>query len=332
MDSPKDKLIGVLGAGPVGTILAAALADHGAKVAMVEAAETRRRQLEEDGLRVVGKMELAARPAMVLGSLEELDGLELDALFVCTKTWVLRHILEPLAEALGPGTLVVSFQNGIGPEEDLCRCFPMRQVARGVVNYAGNVDPETGVANLIWFNAPNYLGAMEDDEHPQVLKLATLMTTAGLETQAVPTNDVKKRAFFKSILNASLMPLCASTDLTMKQAMTYAHTRAMAREVLREGLAVGAALGYFYGEGALEQALRYLDAGGDHKPSMWVDLQNVTHTEIEYINGKICKLGQMFSGLDVSANRYLTSTIVTMEIAAGIRDPDDVPDYLIHHD
>ena len=116
----------------------------------------------------------------------------------------------------------------------------------------------------------------------------------------------------------------------MKQAMTYGHTRSLAREVVCEGLAVGAALGYFYGENALEQGMRYLDAGGDHRPSMWVDLQNRTHTEIEYINGRICKAGQKFKGLDVSANRYLTSTIVTLEMMAGIREPGDVPDYLIH--
>ncbi len=332
MDSPKDKLIGVLGAGPVGTVLGAALSSSGHRVVVVEAAEARRQQLEEHGLQVVGKMERSARRAMVLASLEELDGLELDALFICTKTWVLRHILKPLTEVLKPGTLVVSFQNGIGPEEDVARHFPLRQTARGVVNYAGNVNPDTGEANLIWVNAPNYIGAMDDENRAQVARLAALMTAAGVETQAVPASDVKKRAYFKSILNAALMPLCASTDLTMKQAMTHPHTRALAREVLREGLAVGAALGYFYGEGALDQAMRYLDGGGDHKPSMWVDLQNVSHTEIEYINGKICNLGRMFKGLDVSANRYLTSTIVTMEISAGIREPDDVPDYLIHHD
>ena len=333
MDTPKDKLIGVLGAGPVGTILAAALTSQGEQVAVVEAAGARREQLEQSGLVVVGEQPRSCRPAAVLGSLEELEGLALDALFICTKTWVLRHILEPLAEVIGPETLIVAFQNGIGPEEDVSRSFSVKQVARGVVNYAGNVDPDTGEANLIWFNAPNYLGALDhgdDGDHPRLERLTAVMTAAGLDTRAVSTADVKKRAFFKSILNAALMPLCASTGLTMKQAMTYAHTRSLAREVLCEGLAVGAALGYFYGEDALEQGMRYLDAGGDHRPSMWVDLQNNTHTEIEYINGKICQLGRMFKGLDVSANRYLTSTIATLEILAGIREPEDLPDYLIH--
>ena len=48
---------------------------------------------------------------------------------------------------------------------------------------------------------------------------------------------------------------------------------------------------------------------GDHRPFMWVDLQNKAHTEIEYVNGKICRLGRMFKGLDVCANLCLTSSI-----------------------
>ena len=329
MDTQKDKLYAVLGAGPVGTILAAALASRGQKVAVVEVAEKRRRQLEQSGLEVVGELQMSCRPAVVLGSLEELEGLELEALFICTKTWVLRHVLEPLTAVIGPETAVIAFQNGIGPEQDLSRHFPVRQVARGVVNYAGNVDASTGQANLIWINGPNYLGALDDGDHVWLDRTTALLSAAGLETHEVSAGEVRKRAFYKAILNAALMPLCASTGLTMKQAMTYAHTRALARQVVREGLAVGAALGYFYGEDGLEQGMRYLDGGGDHRPSMWVDLQNKTHTEIEYINGKICKLGRMFKGLDVSANRFLTSTIVTLEIEAKIREPEDIPDYLI---
>ena len=328
MDTAKGARYGVLGAGPVGTILAAALASRGQQVTVIEVAEQRLQQLRQDGLEVVGKLELSCRPAAVLGSIEELAERPVETLLICTKTWILDRILPSLAEVLSPGTRVISFQNGIGPEEELARHFPARQVARGVVNFAGNVDPDSGQARMIWFNPPNFLGSLEGCGE-QLRRLAGELSEAGLQTSAVDGMDVKKRAFFKSILNAALMPLCASTGLTMKQAMTYGHTRSLAREVVREGLAVGAALGYHYGEGALEHGMRYLDGGGDHRPSMWVDLQNRTHTEIEYINGKIIKLGRMFKGLDVSANRYLTSSIVTLEIEAGIRDPEQVPEYLI---
>ena len=323
-----EKLIGVLGAGPVGTVLAAAFASSGQKVVLVEAAEERRKQIKRNGLMVGGVMPFSVRPSELVSSLDALGDRPLHAMFICTKTWSLRRILPALAEVLGPRTLVVANQNGIGPEEEVARCFPRELVARGVVNFAGGVDPETGNVTMHWFNGPNIFGALEPGASPLLEGLADQLNRAGLDTEVVPGVEVKKRAFFKSVLNASLMPLCASTNMTMKQAMTFANTRHLCTRLLREGFAVGAALGYHYGETTLDQALAYLDKGGDHKPSMWVDLQQQCPTEIEYINGKIAELGDMFSGLDVSANRFFTSMVVTLEITAGIREPDDVPAYL----
>jgi len=181
--------------------------------------------------------------------------------------------------------------------------------------------------NVAWFTPPNCIGPLEPADE-RAGELARLLTAAGLETKLLTAHDVKKGVFWKAILNAALMPLCASTGITMRRAMTMPHTRSLARRVIREGLAVAAALGYHYGESALDEALRYLDRGGDHMPSMWVDLQHNLPTEIEYINGKIVQLGKMFSTVDVEANAFLSSTIVTLEIKSGARPPDRIPEYL----
>jgi ketopantoate reductase len=136
--------------------------------------------------------------------------------------------------------------------------------------------------------------------------------------------------FFKTILNSALNALCAASGITMRQAMTYRHTRNMARTLIQEGLSVASAVGYTYGENAMEVCMKYLDEGGDHLPSMWTDLQRGTRTEIEYINGKIVKIATMFKNIDVDANIFFTSAIVTQEIKTGVRAPDEIPDYLTH--
>ena len=53
-------------------------------------------------------------------------------------------------------------------------------------------------------------------------------------------------------------------------------------------------------------------------------------TEIEYINGKIVKIGRMFNNIDVDLNMFFTSAIVTQEIRNGTRDEEDIPDYLVN--
>jgi ketopantoate reductase len=80
----------------------------------------------------------------------------------------------------------------------------------------------------------------------------------------------------------------------------------------------------------MEACLRYLNAGGDHLPSMWVDLERGMRTEIEYINGRIVQIGAMFKNVDVDVNIFFTSMIVTQEIKSGVRTADDIPEYLAH--
>jgi ketopantoate reductase len=154
------------------------------------------------------------------------------------------------------------------------------------------------------------------------------MTGVALTTDTASCEAIKKRSFYKTILNSALNALCASVGITMRQAMTMSHTRSLASLLVREGLSVAAAVGYYYGEDSLNDALKYLDRGGDHLPSMWYDLQGGLPTEIEYINGKIAEIGMMFKNVDVDVNLFFTSMIVTQEIKAGVRPVDQVPPYL----
>jgi 2-dehydropantoate 2-reductase len=320
------KRIGVIGAGAIGSILGAHLARAGREVVLIESGP-RFAQIQQHGIATTGALEVPTQRPTLLASVDELAGMPLEALFISTKAWSLRSLLPALAQALDPGAVVVSFQNGIGPEEELAACFDRARVCRGVVNFAGGVAPAGDRVNVAWSTPPNYLGPLQDGDE-RARELATLLTAAGLETKLLTAHEVKTRVFWKAILNAALMPLCASTGITMRKAMTTPHTRSLARRVIREGLAVAAAMGYHYGENALGEALAYLDRGGDHMPSMWVDLQHDLPTEIEYINGKIVQLGKMFSNVDVEANAFLSAMIVTLEIKSGARAPDQIPDYL----
>lgn len=114
----------------------------------------------------------------------------------------------------------------------------------------------------------------------------------------------------------------------MAKAMQYRHTRALAKTLIREGLHTASMLGYYYGENTLKSCMGYLDGGGDHYPSMWVDLTKKLPTEIDFINGAIVRTASQFKDVDVELNKFFVSMILTEEIKNGSRDPDDIPDYL----
>jgi 2-dehydropantoate 2-reductase len=223
---------------------------------------------------------------------------------------------------------VVAAMNGIGPEDLVGDYISKDRVCRGVINYAGN-QGDDGWTTMNWFHPPNLLGPASERAPKRMDEVAEMLTSAGLTTLSVSHYEMKKAAFFKTVLNSALNALCAAHGLTMARAMRLKHTRRMARVLLREGLAVAGLVGYNYGEDALDRCIEYLEGGGEHHPSMWFDLKERRPTEIEFINGKIVKIGHMFQGVDVGHNAFFTSAIVTQEIRNGTRDDDDIPDYLI---
>jgi len=325
------QLIGIVGLGPVGTILGAYLARSGVKVYGVDAVEERAEQVDRDGLCVRGCAQLQERAVKCFTSLRELGEVEgLTAVFLCTKTWAINQVMEEFSAVEWPGDMrFVAFMNGIGPEDALGEFLDKDRICRGVVNFAGNLTPD-GAATMNWFHPPNLIGPATDRPPTWRPEIVDVLTQAGLETIQVSHHEMKKAAFFKTVLNSALNALCAAHGLTMGQAMRLRHTRRAARALLREGLTVAALVGYNYGEDTLEQCISYLEGGGDHYPSMWFDLRNKRPTEIEYINGKIVKIGHMFRGIDVDLNQFFTSAIVTQEIRNGTRDEDDIPEYLVN--
>ena len=323
---PSKETIAVIGLGPVGTLLSGYLLKAQKQVAMVDLPK-RIEQIRNTGIQISKYTSMELKPDLLFTDIHDLGPFNLSMIFVATKTPVLKTIAPKIKEIFYPGIRIVSFQNGIGVEDVLSKALGAQHVSRGIVNYAGNIDQETGEVTMNWFHPPNYIGPAS--ERPNDLTdIAAILTRAGLETEAIDHREMKRQAFIKTILNSALNALCASTGITMSTAMTYRHTRALAKTLIREGLATAAMLGYYYGENALVDCMGYLDKGGDHYPSMWVDLEKKLPTEIDFINGAIVRTASQFKDLDVELNKFFVSMIVTQEIKNGSRDIEEIPEYL----
>jgi 2-dehydropantoate 2-reductase len=325
---PDNKMtIAAVGVGAVGSILAGNLAEAGAEVIVADVPQ-RISQIKVKGLHVQWGEKRIQPKIGTVDSIRSLADARPDCIFIATKACILEAIMPEVAEAAGRGCLVMSVQNGIGTEDEIARYVPPENVARMVVNYAGGMDEE-GIAHVAWFNPPNFFGPHTERDDARLSTLVDMANSVGLTSELVDPTTVKKRAFLKTVLNSALMPICAVLGLTMREAMEGKATRELATDLLREGIAVGARLGYDYGEGIIEKCLSYLDAGGDHHPSMSVDLWNKRPTEICFINAKILEIGSGFDDLDLEVNRVLVALLMTMEVRNGTRKPGDFPDYVI---
>lgn len=310
MDKPT---IGVIGLGPVGSILAAHLGTGvRANVVVEDVATELLAKVREDGLKVSGIRALSARFGKVVGSLAKLAEHEPDIVFVATKACFLKGVLAELGPVYTSSVRVVSFQNGLDNERLIAETLGIETVYRVVVNYAGNlIGP--GEVRLNWFQPPNYVGALSKGRYTTddtTKYIADIMTRSGLITEEA--SDVKSHVWKKTILNAALCSVCALTGQNMKEAMEYAPSRDLAVKVLAEGLSVAKADGYDFGQNALDSFAEYLKKGGAHEPSMLVDVKNKKMTEVDFLSGALAAYGERY-GIETPVNCVLTSLLKSLE-------------------
>lgn len=283
--------IGIIGLGPVGMVLATKLREAGAEVAVVVRNGTRARRIAEDGLVLEHALEGHARGLTVVDGIAGLRDLAPEVLFFATKTY---QTVEAAGEAQvlnSPGLLVVSAQNGIDTEQMLAAAFGADRTLRMVVNFAGSI---TGPNSLrVNFNQPpNYLGSIDDSQSGRARELAELLTRAGLRTEAVDGFELLRRSWEKTILNASLSALCGVGRLTMAEAMEDPDSRELIEQVISEAVAVAEHEKIRFPDDFTRRCMRYLRRGGDHFPSLAVDLIQGRPTEIDHFNGKIVEYGR----------------------------------------
>jgi len=308
----KKPTIGIIGMGPVGSILAAHLAGSGQDVVAEDILEKILSKIRKEGLKISGITKLTSRIDKTASSISELAEYDPGIIFIATKANVLKYILPELKKIYTPEMKIVSYQNGLDNERIVAEKLEIDIVYRMIVNYAGNlVSP--GNVSMNWFQPPNYIGALHKGRYTtdETTKyIAKMMTASGLKTEEAP--DVKRHVWEKTILNSALCSICATTGQTMKEAMGFEYSRDLAVKMIEEGLEVAKADGYDFGPEALSQFTSYLEKGGTHKPSMLLDVEKKRPTEVDFMSGAIARYGERY-GIPTPVNSTFTNLLKAIE-------------------
>jgi 2-dehydropantoate 2-reductase len=274
----------VVGIGATGTVLAAALLSKHPDTFLVGRTADLGKELEQKGIRVSGEINIKAAVKYYSGQIQDLGDFKPSVIFLTTKTFHLKTVLDSLQEVFEPGMKIVACQNGLGPEDLVADTFGREAVLRMSLNYGASLK-RTGEADVAFFNRPNHLGSLSAQDKALGTQVAKQLTDCGLDTEFV--DDIKLSVWKKMIMKCTMASICAVTDKTIREALEYPPTREIADACFKEALAVAGAMGYDLGENYLEQALGYLQKVGIHKDSMCNDLSNRTPTEIDFLGAKV---------------------------------------------
>lgn len=285
--------VAILGAGAIGTVLAALL---GRLVPTVVVCRNPARagHLFAHGAECRGEVSGSSRP-IVIRHLADLSAIgPVGTIFVTTKTTAIPAVAKELAPLLTPRDgaqppLIVSCQNGIDPGRLLAELLNTDRVARMVLNLGAVWDTATGIATVTLSAPPHALGCPAAMHHRRCADLAALLSRAGLSTEFA--EDIEARVWAKSLMNAAVNPVAALTNMTVGQVMA-SPARPIVERLLREGYEVACAEGINLGSGYLEHAAATLSKASDHTPSMVDDVRNGRESEIGQLNRPIIDRGQ----------------------------------------
>jgi 2-dehydropantoate 2-reductase len=305
--------VGIVGMGPIGSTLAAHLANAGAFVVACDVDREKIDAVKKDGVLLENKIQKKAKITDVCYSARDLGDYNLDLVVVSVKTPSIKKVVALLSDTLSDKTFIMCAQNWLDNEQDVAAIVGKERTLRLSINFAGGMSsPNT--AQVIFFHPPNYVAALTSEGKEVANRFAELLNSVDLQTEIA--DDIRIHTWKKAILNSALSPVCAITGRTMKSVMEFPPGVEMVKAILTESIQVAEKESITYGDDFLDICLTYLKGGGDHKPSMLVDLENGLLTEIDYLNGRIAEYGHKH-GLPTPYNRAITAFVHMLEKTEG---------------
>ena len=305
--------IAMIGSGAAGSVFAAYLRRGGAELTLVDRYRAHMDLCRERGLlfRTPEGEELLTgfHTAASAGELEVQD-----LVILMVKATQTEALLGELQSCVGPETVVVSLQNGLGNDELLSRAFPPERILCGF-GTIGTELPEPGLcvskpeSGVVMRFGPVRESPLSREAG---LQLERCFRAGGCE--AVYERDIRPFIWKKAISNSGYNTLSALLRLKVGDFLADENGAALLRSVWAEGCAVCRAVTGIDLWPELQEELPRLKSGfATYFPSMAQDvLIHRRQTEILLLNGAISRYGAA-CGVPTPLNDALSQMILCIQ-------------------
>lgn len=316
----------VIGAGAIGSLLAARLCGTAETWMLVRRAE-QARAIECEGLIVSGKGSLTSRPRATVdpGVLPDCD-----FVIVATKATDLDAAAGRLKSQL-PLATVVTMQDGLGAEEIVASHGDWPLVSgttsmRSVRHHDTHVECQ--------FLGSTWLGPWAPTETPfeRAEAIQKLLVAAGLDARAV--RDIQAARWSKLVFDAVVSTVSALTGVPHSRAMVDGGLAELTRSAIGEGRAIAAAAGIALIHDPWELNVRAVtrrnapNAVHSHAPSMQRDIKHRQPTEVEFCAGALVREAERL-GVDAPLIATLYRLVLARESSWAQPQPPRPPTSMV---
>ena len=301
--------IAIVGCGAMGSIYAALMADAGNEVWAVDTWQAHVDAINTRGLRVEGAS--GDRTVTSIRATSDASAIGIcDLVVVATKASGVAAAARTALSLTGPGTMILTIQNGLGAADRIAEAIPTSQVMLGVVGGFGASMKGPGHAHHNGMEMVR-LGEMDGGETARLAKVVEVWKGSGFAAKGYP--DIHQMIWEKLICNCAVSGPCCITGLTVGQVLGNADAWRLALGCAAEADAVARAKGIALGFDDVESYVRTFAAKIPHsKPSMLQDHEARRKSEIDAINGAI-PVEAAKVGLQAPVNAFVATAIRARE-------------------
>lgn len=299
--------IAIIGAGAMGSLYGARLTQAGEEVWLLDTWQENITTIREKGVTVISANGVEVIPVKATTSVDDIG--ESDLVIIFVKSHATHEAALEAAALLGPETMVLTLQNGLGNAEQIASVVGPDRVVVGTTAMGATI---VGPGRIMdGGKGATHIGKFSGSANRRLYEIAAVFSRSGLYT-AVDAN-VDALRWGKLAINAGLNAVTAITGLTNGQLIDFPETRELMNRAVAEAEAVAKARGITMPHANMQaQVVANAQATKDNKSSMLQDVIKKRRTEIEAINGAIVRDGAQ-TGVETPVNDVLTLLVKALE-------------------
>jgi 2-dehydropantoate 2-reductase len=291
-------------------VYAGLLAAAGNEVWAIDRWQEHVNAINEHGLRVEGAS--GDRVVRVHATSDPGEVGPVDLVVIATKAADVEAAAAAARLLLGPDTVVLPIQNGLGSADRIAAVLGEERVAIGIAGGFGASIVAPGHVHHHGLELIR-LGERGHPVTPRIEAIAAVWRAAGFTVKTF--DDVGRLVWEKLICNVAFSGTCALTGYTIGEVMDDPDAWAVAEACGLEAYEVARALGIAV---AIDEPIAYVRDFGSKlrgaRPSMLLDLLAGRRCEVDVINGAIPPLAERL-GLAAPVNTTVTRLIRARESA-----------------
>jgi len=279
--------IAIMGSGAMGGYIGGRLAYAGRDVTFIDRGP-HLHAIRQNGLHVHSPAgDFVIKPVKATDNPTEIG--PVDLILFCVKSYDVLPAAEMLRPVMGPQTVIIPVQNGIGHVEKIASVLSAEHVLGGVSLIMGHV-AEPGVVQH--YQAPDLLefGEIQGGHSSRCDRIEEVLAVEGFKASAC--SNIVERMWWKLAAYSGAGVFCVVRGDRGMMWVTP-ETKALYRQAIAEAVTVAQAKGIALADSVPDEHIAILDAlPPQWKPSMLVALEQGDPLELEAIQGALCDIGR----------------------------------------